>query len=164
MIMSMYTYNKRKIKYWKDSLNCWACWSRDGSFSQDVQSYPPAVRPAFWNFRLNFIILMFSKRQFLSLSWWALFKHLCWSLLGIEGLDPLDSGDSASVTLAQLLYGAFLIRGVVLLVNVMIALLSNTYQRVEVTNFGYFLFFSRKSVYNCSMQILSPIHDWSNSF
>jgi len=88
-----------------------------------------------------------------------MFKHLWWSLLGIAELDPLDSVDSASVTLAQLLFGAFLIMGVVLLVNMMIALLSNTYQRVEVTNFGYFLFFSRKSVYNCSMQILSPIHD-----
>ena len=59
-------------------------------------------------------------------------KHLTWSLLGIAELDPLDSVDSASVTLVHFLYGAFLIMGVILLVNMMIALLSNTYQRVEV--------------------------------
>ena len=74
-----------------------------------------------------------------------MFKHLCWSLLGIAELDPLDSVDSASVTLAKLLFGVFLIMGVLLLVNMMIALLSNTYQRVEVTNFGYFLIFFLKT-------------------
>ena len=60
-------------------------------------------------------------------------KHLTWSLLGIAELDPLDSVDSTSATHARLLFGAFLIMGVILLVNMMIALLSNTYQRVEVT-------------------------------
>ncbi|CAH3165027.1 unnamed protein product, partial [Porites evermanni] len=64
-------------------------------------------------------------------SWWSMIKHLTWSLLGIAELDPLDSVDSASVTLAHFLFGAFLIMGVILLVNMMIALLSNTYQRVE---------------------------------
>ncbi|KAJ7393952.1 hypothetical protein OS493_003621 [Desmophyllum pertusum] len=63
--------------------------------------------------------------------WWEMFTHLCWSLLGIADLDPLDSVDSPSVTLARFLFGAFLIMGVILLVNMMIALLSNTYQRVE---------------------------------
>ena len=81
------------------------------------------------------------KRHFLSPSWWAMFQHLCWSLLGIAELDPLDSVDSASVTLAKLLFGAFLIMGVLLLVNMMIALLSNTYQRVEVTILDYFSIF-----------------------
>ena len=61
-------------------------------------------------------------------------KHLCWSLLGIAELDPLDSVDSPSVTLARFLFGAFLVMGVILLINMMIALLSNTYQRVEVNH------------------------------
>jgi len=74
-----------------------------------------------------------------------MFRHLCWSLLGIAELDPMDSVDSASVIFAKFLFGAFLIMGVVLLVNMMIALLSNTYQRVEVT-----IFVSRKPVYSCS--------------
>ncbi|KAJ7393955.1 hypothetical protein OS493_003624 [Desmophyllum pertusum] len=60
-----------------------------------------------------------------------MFQYLCWSLLGVAELDPLDSVDSPSVALAHLLFGAFLIMGVILLVNMMIALLSNTYQRVE---------------------------------
>lgn len=69
-----------------------------------------------------------------------MFQHLCWSLLGIAELDPLDSVDSPSVTLARFLFGAFLIMGVILLVNMMIALLSNTYQRVEVANFSLSIF------------------------
>ena len=67
-------------------------------------------------------------------SWWTIAKHLCWSLLGIAELEALDSVDSATETLAHLLYGIFLVVGVILLVNMMIALLSNTYQRVEVRN------------------------------
>lgn len=70
-------------------------------------------------------------------SWWTMVKHLCWSLLGIAELEALDSVDSAAVTLAHLLYGIFLVLGVILLVNMMIALLSNTYQRVEVRNFKF---------------------------
>ncbi|KAL9984282.1 hypothetical protein ACROYT_G006557 [Oculina patagonica] len=63
--------------------------------------------------------------------WWTIAKHLCWSLLGIVELDPLDSTDNPSVTVVHFLYGAFLIMGVILLINMMIALLSNTYTRVE---------------------------------
>ncbi|KAJ7379004.1 hypothetical protein OS493_018798 [Desmophyllum pertusum] len=63
--------------------------------------------------------------------WWIIAKHLIWSLLGIVDLDPLDSTDKPSVTVVHFLYGAFLIMGVILLINMMIALLSNTYTRVE---------------------------------
>lgn len=76
------------------------------------------------------------------LSWWTVVKHLCWSLLGIAELETLESVDSATVTLAHLLYGIFLVVGVILLVNMMIALLSNTYQRVEVRNFQFLLCFN----------------------
>ena len=69
-------------------------------------------------------------------------KHLCWSLLGIAELETLDSVDSATVTLAHLLYGIFLVVGVILLVNMMIALLSNTYQRVEVRTFKFLFRFN----------------------
>lgn len=69
-------------------------------------------------------------------------KHLCWSLLGIAELETLDSVDSATVTLAHLLYAVFLVVGVILLVNMMIALLSNTYQRIEVRNFKFLFCFN----------------------
>ena len=59
-------------------------------------------------------------------------KHLCWSLVGLPDLENFKSVDSPSVALANFLFGAFMIMGVILLVNMMIALLSNTYQRVEV--------------------------------
>ena len=59
-------------------------------------------------------------------------KFLTWSLLGITELLPVELVDETSTSLAQTLYGMFLILGGVLLLNMMIALLSNTYQEVEV--------------------------------
>ena len=59
-------------------------------------------------------------------------KHLCWSLLGIAEVDSLDSVDEPTIVLAQMLYAAYLVVAGILLINMMIALLSNTYQRVEV--------------------------------
>ena len=61
-------------------------------------------------------------------------KLLTWSLLGIAELDPLDSVDSTSEIIVHFLFGTFLVVGVILLVNMMIAILSNTYQRVQVTS------------------------------
>ncbi|KAJ7390563.1 hypothetical protein OS493_024601 [Desmophyllum pertusum] len=62
--------------------------------------------------------------------WWSILRHFCWSLLGLADLDLLNSVDSPSVILAHFLYGVFLIMAVILLINMMIALLSNTYQQV----------------------------------
>ena len=61
--------------------------------------------------------------------------HLGWSLLGAADLETLNSVDSSSVGLAHALYAVFLIMGVILLVNMLIALLSNTYQKVQVIRF-----------------------------
>jgi len=61
-----------------------------------------------------------------------MFTHLGWSLLGVtRKYDPLSSADLPSVILARFLYAAFLVLAVVLLINMLIALLSNTYQRTE---------------------------------
>ena len=71
---------------------------------------------------------------FSSGSWWAIIKHIGWSLLGQSGkVDPMESVDVPSVTLARILYAGFLTMGVILLINMLIALLSNTYQRIKVT-------------------------------
>ena len=79
-------------------------------------------------------------------SWWEILTHLSWSLLEIEqDFNPLDSVDTPSVTLATWFYAAFLFIGVILLVNMLIALLSNTYKRVEVSDFIPFFIFSGKS-------------------
>jgi len=64
-------------------------------------------------------------------------QHLIWSVLGIAELEPLQSSDGTSNVLAQLLYGTFLVMAVVMLMNMMIALLSNTYQQVEVSKSLY---------------------------
>ncbi|XP_022789481.1 uncharacterized protein LOC111329137 isoform X1 [Stylophora pistillata] len=63
--------------------------------------------------------------------WWNMATHLCWSLLSLADLDKLNSVDNPSISLIYLLYSFFLITGVILLVNMMIALLTNTYQRVQ---------------------------------
>ena len=67
-------------------------------------------------------------------SWWEILTHLSWSLLEIEQeFDPLNSVDTPSVALAKLFYALFLFIAVILLVNMLIALLSHTYQQVEVS-------------------------------
>lgn len=62
-----------------------------------------------------------------------MFSHLGLSLLDqSEESDPMTSVDPPSVILAKIFFVAFLILGVVLLINMLIALLSNTYQKTEV--------------------------------
>ena len=78
------------------------------------------------------ILRQYLKVLFLIYSWWKMVRHLCWSLMGAVDVDPLESADDPSAILASFLYGAFLIMGVILLINMMIALLSNTYQKVQV--------------------------------
>lgn len=74
-------------------------------------------------------------------SWWDILSHLAWSLLEVEqNFKPLNSVDTPSSTLAKIFYAAFLFIGVILLVNMLIALLSNTYKRVEVSDlFPFFI-------------------------
>ena len=68
-------------------------------------------------------------------SWWAMVTHLGWSLLGqSEKSDLMPSVDFPSDTIVQILYAAFLVFAVVLLLNMLIALLCNTYQRIEVSD------------------------------
>lgn len=47
-------------------------------------------------------------------------------------MEPFVSNDSPSNYIAQALYGVFIISALILLVNMMIAVLSSTYERVEV--------------------------------
>lgn len=62
--------------------------------------------------------------------------HLLMSLLELsEGLDLLKSVDSTSDIIAGLLFAIYLVMAVILLINMLIALLSNTYQRVQVSLF-----------------------------
>lgn len=62
-----------------------------------------------------------------------MFSHLGLSLLDqSEESDPMTSVDPPSVILAKIFFVAFLILGVILLINMLIALLSNTYQKTEV--------------------------------
>ena len=61
-------------------------------------------------------------------------KHHGWSLLGLVDLDSLNSVDNPSVSLIHVMYSFFLIMAVILLAHMMVALLSNTYQQVQVLN------------------------------
>ena len=91
----------------------------------------------FFSFSFLFLLHIFSSFQLfifvLSLfSWWGTFRHLSWSLLGLADLDKFDSADEISLNLTWTLYAIFMIVCVILLVNMMIALLSTTYQNVQV--------------------------------
>ena len=77
-------------------------------------------------FRSNSLLMFFS--------WWNMATHLGWSLLGLADLDRLNSVDNSSVSLIHVLYSSFLIMAVILLLNMTIALLSNTYKQVQVLN------------------------------
>lgn len=55
-----------------------------------------------------------------------------WSLLELsDGLLFFESTDNFSETLTKLLYAGYLVMALILLINMLIALLNNTYQRVE---------------------------------
>ncbi|PFX26324.1 Short transient receptor potential channel 4 [Stylophora pistillata] len=65
--------------------------------------------------------------------WWDIARDLVRSLLGMTSLTPLESHKEhgPSAILANLLYIRFLVVGAILLINLMIALLSNTYEIVQ---------------------------------
>lgn len=71
--------------------------------------------------------------MFFFFSFREIVQHLVWTLLGIADVGPFTSiDDSPSKYIAQVLYGVFIISALILLVNMMIAVLSSTYERVEV--------------------------------
>ena len=68
----------------------------------------------------------------------SLFKtstHLIWSVFGLTNLETMESHDTWSSTIVDVLYVMFLILSVIMLINMLVALLTNTYNKVEVNNF-----------------------------
>ena len=66
-------------------------------------------------------------------SWWEIISQLGLSLLELsDGLSFFQSTDTLSRALIHLLYALFLVMALILLINMLIALLSNTYQQVQV--------------------------------
>ena len=58
--------------------------------------------------------------------------HLIWSVFGLTSLDEMHSSTSSASNFALVLYLAFLILSVIMLINMLVALLSNTYDNVTV--------------------------------
>ncbi|XP_073241063.1 short transient receptor potential channel 7-like [Porites lutea] len=87
--------------------------------------------------------------------WWLTAKHLCWSLLGMAEVDSLNSVDETTVTLCKVLYAIYLVVAGVLLMNMMIALLSNTYQRVEENSLKEWSF--KKAITDQTYMYLHPV-------
>ena len=80
-------------------------------------------------------------------------KHLSWTLLGVTELDVFNVGvETPSDHLAQTLYAVFIIAALVLLVNMMIAVLSNTYERVQVITFANVFLKKKKRVSTSKQQ------------
>lgn len=90
-------------------------------FNLIEKSAPPTVDILWSNSLTDFIF-----------SWYNIMKHLAWTLLGITELEIFSTTESASDFLATILYAIFIVVALVLLVNMMIAVLSHTYERVQV--------------------------------
>ncbi|XP_020618999.1 short transient receptor potential channel 4-like isoform X2 [Orbicella faveolata] len=91
------------------------------------------------------------------LCWWEILTHLSWSLLEIEQeFNPLNSVDTPSETIAKLFYAVFLFIAVILLVNMLIALLSHTYQRVKDNSLKEWSY--KKAVTIQTYESYNPIH------
>ncbi|XP_027047038.1 short transient receptor potential channel 5-like [Pocillopora damicornis] len=58
-------------------------------------------------------------------------KYLIWSVFGLTELDTMETNDDGSDYVVGILFVSFLIISVVMLVNILIALLTNTYNKVE---------------------------------
>ncbi|XP_078359537.1 short transient receptor potential channel 5-like [Oculina patagonica] len=64
----------------------------------------------------------------------CLFKastHLIWSVFGLTELETMESHDQLTAVVVGVLYVMFLILSVIMLVNMLVALLTNTYNKVE---------------------------------
>lgn len=76
--------------------------------------------------------LAFSSISFCIFSWIKTVQHLAWTILGMPDLEPFSLGDSPSDYIVEIMYAVFILSALILLVNMMIAVLSSTYERVEV--------------------------------
>ena len=83
----------------------------------------------------------------------SLFKtaaHLVWSVFGLTNLETMESHDTWSSTIVDVLYVMFLILSVIMLINMLVALLTNTYNKVEVNDFAV-------PFWPCSQEVTSII-------
>ncbi|XP_068725075.1 short transient receptor potential channel 5-like [Montipora capricornis] len=63
--------------------------------------------------------------------WYKASSHLIWSVFGLTDLEKMESQQQLSNTVVSVLYVIFLILSVIMLVNMLVALLTNTYDKVE---------------------------------
>ncbi|XP_068694397.1 transient receptor potential cation channel subfamily M member 4-like isoform X2 [Montipora foliosa] len=64
--------------------------------------------------------------------WWKMFVHLVLSIVGIPEFDKMDfSMDTLSDTVLLVKYAIFLVLGIILLKNMLISVLSHTYQQTK---------------------------------
>lgn len=119
------------------------CLQRSQMYLPQTRTYiPPRIGPlahCVWVWErsdriCDCLIFVIIKASFCSLSsWLSIIFQLGLSLLDLsDGLEFFKSADSFSEGLVHLLFAIYLIMAMVLLINMLIALLSNTYQRVQV--------------------------------
>eukprot|EP00118_Oscarella_pearsei_P023161 m.273528 g.273528 ORF g.273528 m.273528 type:complete len:542 (+) comp40578_c0_seq7:67-1692(+) len=65
---------------------------------------------------------------------WASLKTLFWALFGLIDVDNFDVGKSAETAMGQIFLAFWLGSAVIVLLNMLIALISNAFQRVQVKN------------------------------
>ena len=57
---------------------------------------------------------------------------LFWSLFGLLDLDKLENCTSAEATVGKIVFGIWLIQAMILLLNMLIALITNKFDEVQV--------------------------------
>ena len=86
----------------------------------------------------NFFLYFGSQCVTITVNFSSLFKastHLIWAVFGLTNLETMESRDNLSTAVVGVLYVMFLILSVIMLVNMLVALLTNTYNKVEVSNY-----------------------------
>ena len=89
-------------------------------------------------FALNYFLYFGGEYVTITIIFSSLFKastHLIWSVFGLTNPETMESRDNLSTTVVGVLYVMFLILSVIMLVNMLVALLTNTYNKVEVSNY-----------------------------
>lgn len=64
-----------------------------------------------------------------------------WSLFGLIVPDNIKSRDTICEYFGKLYFGSYMVIAAILLINILIAMINNTYKKVIVSTFHYFALF-----------------------
>lgn len=107
---------------------------------------------AMLNYKVQLFFFLYFGGEYVTISviFSSLFKastHLIWSVFGLTNPETMESRDNLSTAVASVLFVLFLILSVIMLVNMLVALLTNTYNKVEVSSYLHRLLYPTPESY-----------------